>query len=754
MKIKTKIFITLALLIVAFSTFILVSSAEESSATVTVTDVESLNIAISDSNATYIKLGADFTVEEPIIVSRDNITIDLNGHTINAYQSAANTILFELQHENIKFTITGSGTFNTSRTLFYTNKAKNAQIVLSATGVGITVTAPDTFKYPYFKVGVSGSNTTTLTVSGTLNIFHSYGINTFDINESSTLNITNAIINDALHPDISADISFDTFNIYKKATLNISDSTITNKCGSMFNIRSGLSTTFPTLSVESTSLYALGGCILTSSGTYSKLTLQNSYLAYTNCAFKASSTLNNTYCLNLAMINTQSAFSGTTAEETALLNGKITAIIDGGFHNLNGAGLAIGTTPYDSNNGVLIKKGTAISCEFDSYDNDMFEKGAEIAKWYDSDTNDNLIAMGYYDSAQEAVLDASVLPIVVKNDKNYNLKYTSWKLIRKDNDKVYNFAPDESTMIPTPALRGIKYNLTTYTNFSMNIYVPASNDLNVEFYDLIGGFCDLNCSYPLQGTNITIDSKEYVKFSFTFGASDMDSITMYAKYNVTHNKTVYPLVQKIEVSVIDYTEAILNGDEFSNIEKQLAADMLRYCNETVKLADGSYNSSVSKILETHKEHLTDINSIQLENTDTDYKNLSYYIKEAMLLFNSYEPKFAFRYTENVTSPSVSENNGGIWLSITYTSVDETQKIAKTEINTDNSLFCTLGISAYDMDEVLNIKVYSSDLGEPLAEGTFSLSTYISTLESTAVDVTFAKALYAYSLSAKTYKKSV
>jgi len=748
MKIKTKIFITLALLIVSFSAFILVSSAEESAATVTVTDAESLNTAISDSNVTYIKLGADFTVDEPIIVSRDGITIDLNGHTVTAYQSADYTILFELQLENIKFTVTGSGTFNTSRTLFYTNKAKNAQIALSATGVGITVTSPDTFKYPYFKVGVSEYNTATLMVSGALNIFHSYGINTFDINVSSTLNITNAIINDSLHPDISDDITFDTFNIYKKSILNISDSIITNKCGSMFNIRSGLNTALPTISVENSSFYALDGCILTSSGTYSKLTLQNSHLEYTNCAFKASSTLNNAYCLNLDMTNTQSTFCGTASDETALLYGKITAVIEGGFHNLNGASLAIGTVAYASNNGILIKKGTAIGCEFSSNENVMVEnEGAEIAKWYDSDTNDNLIAMGYYDSAQEAVLDASVLPIVDIDDRHYNLKYTSWNSTYNDVDNSYSFTPDENTMLPIADIRGIKYNLSTYTNFNMNIYVPSD-------IDMIGGYWDANCTYPLNSTSHKIEEEDYLKYSFEFGASDMDRIVMYVKYNAEYKESVYTLIQKIEVSVIDYTESILSGSEFSDIEKQLAADMLRYCNETIKIADGSYNFTASEILETYQEHLTDINSIQIENTDTDCKSLSYYIKEAMLVFNSYEPKFAFRYTENVTSPSASESDNGIWLNIAYNSVDGTQKTAKTELNTDNSLFFAFGISAYDIDEVLTIRVCTSGEDKPLAEGTFSLSTYILTLESTAIDMTFAKVLYAYSLSAEIYKKSL
>ena len=119
---------------------------------------------------------------------------------------------------------------------------------------------------------------------------------------------------------------------------------------------------------------------------------------------------------------------GTANAENALLSGKgITAIIEGGFHNLNGANLAIGTARYDSatQKGVLIKTGTAISSVFASNENITVENGnAEVAKWFDSDSN--FIAMGYYNSAKDAKLDASVLPIVINDEKNYNLKYTSW----------------------------------------------------------------------------------------------------------------------------------------------------------------------------------------------------------------------------------------------------------------------------------------------------------------------------------------
>ena len=718
MKIKTKFFITLAILIATLSAFILVSSAEESTATVTVTNVESLNSAISDINVTYIKLGEDITVGAPIVVARDGITIDLNGHTINADNSSS--FLFKLELQNMNFTITGSGIFNINRSLYNTMSqiskyvgAKNASVFIRATGDGITFTSLSEYKNSYLTVGAQGQHPDSLNITGKITILNP--------------NCTSAI------------------QIYNSSILNISNSYIKNECESFLYTNGGKAATSPQISFVNTSFYSLGNYVINSTGKYSNLIFEHSYLEYSNCAFKGNST--NNYYLNLIMKDTNTKFTGTVTSENALLSGKgITAVIEGGFHNLNGASLAIGTIPYDSNNGVLIKKGTAISCEFDSYENVMFEEGAETAKWYDK-TDGNLIAMGYYDSAQEAVLDTSVLPIVVVDDQHYNLKYTSWKSTYNDRDDSYNFTPDGSTTLPIPDIRGIKYNLSTYTNFNMNIYVPLD-------IDIIGGYWDANCTYPLNSTSHKIEEEEYLKYSFEFGASDMDRIVMYVKYNAEYKESVYTLIQKIEVSVIDYTESILKGSEFSYIEKQLAADMLRYCNETIKIADGSYNFTASRILETYKEHLTDINSIQLENTDTDCKNLSYYIKEAMLVFNSYEPKFAFRYTENVTSPSASESDSGIWLNITYNSVDGTQKTAKTELNTDNSLFFALGISAYDIDEVLTIRVCAAGKDEPLAEGTFSLSTYILTLESTAIDMTFAKVLYAYSLSAEIYKKSL
>lgn len=751
MTIKEKTLIILALLIIAFSTFCLISFAEEPSNEITVNDINSLNDAIQNSTKTYIKLGADITVDEPITVARDNITIDLNGHTVTAYKSD-NTILFNLQLGESKFKITGSGTFNTCRTIiFYTNKIKDTEITISATGTGITVTSPELFNSPYFKVGVSSSYKSSLTINGTLNIYHQHQkdsendmFSTFDINDSSTINIVDASINDYLHPDVSKDISFNTFNIYKNANVNISNSTIRNECGSVFNIKSGLNTTAPTVSVEKSSLFALNGYLLNSNGTFSNLKLQNSNIEYSHIAFKASGTSNGKFFLNLDMIDTHSKFNGTNSQEASLLNGKITAIIDGGFHNLNGASLAIGTTPYDDTNasGILIKTGTAISCDYSDNANIAIEnKNAEIAKWYGK--SENFIAMGYYDSAQEAELDISLLPTVIVDDKDYNLRYSYW-ILNKSEHNTYIFTPDETKMEPTSSLNGIKYNLSTYTNFNMNIYIP-------EAKDIIGGYWDASCSYPIENANYKIDGTDYMKYSFSFGASDMDSIVMYVKYNVNYQANTYELIQKIEVSVIDYTKAILNDNAFSETEKRLAADTLRYCNETLKLANGSYNSYATDILNEHSEHLTNLNTMEMENTSSDTSLIAYYINEAMLLFDSYEPKFAFRYTENVTSPSIEANEGCIWLNVSYISLDGVQKYAKIEIDTDNKIFYTSEISAYDIDELFTIEIYSSDSPTPIAEGTFSLGTYISTLKSTSIDITFAKALYAYSLSAEEYK---
>ena len=303
-------------------------------------------------------------------------------------------------------------------------------------------------------------------------------------------------------------------------------------------------------------------------------------------------------------------------------------------------------------------------------------------------------------------------------------------------------------MEPTPSLKGIKYNLSTYTNFNMNIYVPSS-------IDLVGAYADDKCAYSLQSVSALIEGKKYAKFSFSFGASSMDNITMYVKYNVTDDLvTAYSLVQKISVSVIDYAEEILNGSEFSEIEKRLAADMLRYCNETVKLADGSYNAYATDILAENSSYLTNLNTLELKNADTDTSSLSNYISEAMLLFNADEPKFAFRYTEKISTPAASESNSGIWLSVSYISVDGSLKTAKTEVETENKIFYTSGIAAYDIYEIFMIKIYESGSNEPIAEGTFSLASYISSLKSTSTDITFAKALYAYSLSAEAYKKDI
>lgn len=753
MKTKNRIYIILTLSIAILSAFILVSSAEEPSATVTVTDSASLNAAITDSSVTYIKLGADFTVDEPIIVSRDGITIDLNGHTVTAYKHENDnySMLFKLNLQSISFNITGSGEFNICRTLFDTTGAKNSSVTISSTGNGITVTSPDTYTNAYFKVGTATYLPASLKLSGKLNVLHSAPSNTFEIYKSSELNIVEAQISDNSHSDFSSDnytTSSNIFRLVHAATLNISNSEITNYSGSIFSLTNATIGNESTIIANTSSFHALtdGYIVNLTNGSYSNMTFTNCFLEYTNCAFKENinTTLKNHY-LNITLTDTNSLFSGTSISENALLSGsRITAIINGGFHKLNGAEFTIGTTKYDSaNKGILIKSGTAVSNEFSSNDTLMVEdETSEIAKWFDK--SGNLIAMGYYTFAETAELDASVLSEVKTDNGLYNLKYTSWKI--QNTETGCEFTPDDTTMVPIPALSGIKYNISTYTNFIINIYVPEK--------DIIGIYYDQNCVNGINSASSVIDNNNYLKCSFVRGASDIDSIEMYAKYNADYNGCIYPLIQKVRVSIIDYSEEILSNTDFTVTDKLLAADMLRYCNETIKLAEGKYSAAITELLETYKSNLTDIDNMMIPNDNTEYKELAYYIKEASMLFDSYEPKFVFRYTENVTSLGASEDYGDMWLNITYTSVDGARKTAGIEINTDNSLFYTIGIAAYDIDAVLTIEVYGSGSDAPLAKGTFSLATYILGLESNSVDATFAKALYAYSLSAKAYKRAI
>ncbi len=752
MTVKAKTLIIIALLITVFGIFGLISYAEEPEAILTVKDVDSLTYAIQRSTATYVKLDADITVDEPIIVKRDNITIDLNGHTITAYQSE-NNYIFNLQLEGIKFKITGSGFFNTSKTIIF-NASKKADIKVSATGAGINITSPDTCEYPYFKLGNGQDIPATMSLSGRLYILHTSASAAFEIYKSSVLNITDAEISNGINSDLFHNENTGLpylFRLSNTATLNINNSRITSDNSHILNqTNAKLGSYASNILINSTSLYVSNGNIINSNSAYSNITFNNCDLKYSNCAFNdttAHTTIVN-YFLNISLNNTNSTFTGNTTEESVFLKGKgITAILDSGFHNLNGANLAIDTTPYNSakQSGVLIKTGTAISCDFsDNRSVAVENKNVEIAKWYDKNKDDkNLIAIGYYDSAQEAKLDTSVLPVVTVDGKDYNLRYSSWVI--NCLGKICEFTPDASTMIPIPALNGIKYNLSTYTNFSMNVYLPTAKDI-------IGGYWDASCSYPIESTSYKIDGADYLKYSFQFGASDMDSIVMYVKYNAEYKNVNYQLTQKIEVSVIDYTEAVLSDNTFSETEKRLAADMLRYCSETVKLANGRYNSYANVILEEYSEYLTNLNTLEIKNTDTDTSKLSYYIEEAMFLFDTYEPKFAFRYTENITSPSSEASDGCICLNVSYISLEGDPKHAKIEVDTDNKIFYTSEISAYDIDELFTIKIYSSDLQPSIAEGTFSLGAYISALESTSTDITFAKALYAYSLSAEEYKR--
>lgn len=748
MKLRVRLLIAFIFTLAALSMSALFASADATvQETFEVSSETELREAATVANA-YIELKSDITVTEPVVISADNVTLKPNGHAIEADGGYGS--LFSLSGAGLTFNIAGEGEFRISRVLYDTSAAEGSTVNIAASGNGITVSSYDTgYSSYFFKIGNnSKTQKSTSNITGKLTVLRSSSEAAFVIYDGATLTLENASVYDVAYGS-GASGDNQTFYMYGASNLAVNNSTVINEHGSVFFFNAKYKSSVPNVQVTSSTLKALSrssenkGAIVLSLTGRANLSFTACKLEYSNRLIKNTSAADR---ITLTLTNTDTEFCGTADENTALLIGKMRATVSGGFHKLGASVFAKDTEEKDDEgNGVSVTGGACFSkepCENCSF---SLEENAIKVSWYkDSET---VFAVSYYTQGSIAEFDISRLPELETGNGLYKLKFTSWRGdTTLTENRAYEFYPDYDSTVPVSCIDGIKYNLTTYASYVMNVYIP-------EGVNTVGMYGDSALTVAVNGEAVEIDGKRYMKYSVPFGAGNIDVIRIYLRYTAEYGDTQTALTQEIRVSLLGYAEKILTGADYGDTEKRLVADMLRYSNEVVKLDCGRYDIRASMLLDEKREYLTDLNGIVLSD-ETDASEISEYVDSAALLYGSYEPKFVFYYTEKFEAPSAAPCDNGLWLEVSYTSLDGSTVNASVTLDSKSGMFIVSGIGMYDMDATLTLKICRSNEAEPVAVGTYSLAAYIVAVEKMGIDTDFATVLYAYSLSAEAYKKSV
>ena len=243
---------------------------------------------------------------------------------------------------------------------------------------------------------------------------------------------------------------------------------------------------------------------------------------------------------------------------------------------------------------------------------------------------------------------------------------------------------------------GVKFNLTLYSSFNLNLYVLSE--------------------YGLGGNTVEIDGHTYTKHEYSFAANkiaDAQSIKL-GSYDA------------ISVSVLDYAKALfaLDDSALMSNEKKLMADALVYANAAAKLIGGSENANITALLtanDTYKSTLKTFNGVAKDMTSVSDGFVS-----ASLDLTS-QPRFIFTIKSGV-SVSVSYTN--FW-NVTVT---------KTETDAVGGQIVIDDMRIFDFANQFTLTV-----GEKST--TYSLADYAANTDVQEL----CNALYTYILTAKAFK---
>ena len=278
---------------------------------------------------------------------------------------------------------------------------------------------------------------------------------------------------------------------------------------------------------------------------------------------------------------------------------------------------------------------------------------------------------------------------------------------------------------------GIKTNLSVYSDFVINLYVPAAY---AEFVTRI-----TDTQNTLETAAVTVDGVDYIKVSIARNAEDASKA---ATFVITMTEGEMVGAANVTVSVASYAEKVLTDAETTAEDKQLMYYVLNYANEAAKYFDGAADATVAALLETYAEAKGE------GMADQTYANA---IAELAL-----GQVFASASVELTSAPAfVLTLKDGFAGTVTVTYGDKTRTYTVTA--DDDREIVVAGIKAYNFGANLTINAEGTIGEETVAteNAQYNLDTFVKYhVESEAAEsvacVALLKALYDYVACAAAY----
>ena len=245
---------------------------------------------------------------------------------------------------------------------------------------------------------------------------------------------------------------------------------------------------------------------------------------------------------------------------------------------------------------------------------------------------------------------------------------------------------------------GVKFNLTLYSSFNLNLYVLSE--------------------YGLGGNTVEIDGHTYTRHEYSFAANKIAEAQSIKLGNY----------DAISVSVLDYAKVLfaLDDSALMSNEKKLMADALVYANAAAKLIDKAENAEITALLNANETYKSDL--LTFNGEAKDMTSVSDGFVSASLDLTS-QPRFIFTI------------KSGAKVSVSYTNFWGV-KVTKTEADAVDGKIVIDDMRIFDFANEFTLTV-----GEKRT--TYSLADYAANTD--VKDL--CDALHTYIETAKEFKKT-
>ena len=442
-------------------------------------------------------------------------------------------------------------------------------------------------------------------------------------------------------------------------------------------------------------------------------------------------TVNGTKCYTIAEVEAAIAASNNpTVEIDRGFFGKVTldssaTVVDHGFTDKVVANVkndvVIGGNHFSSDFRIVEEAGQT---SYIKLDESNYASNTSMVEWYDEEFTEADVI--YYPIGSEIVYLGGVnAPKVnyIEGGKLYN--QTWWTddedgnpvqattVIANGTDYYFYLVSDEPVDTAITVNKDVKYNMSLYANFDVNLYVPVENGVS--------------------GTTYTIGGVEHVLYTKSIAANNITSDLVFTIEFVVDSVTY---TENVTVCVLDYAKAVLASD-YSDAVKRVMMAALDYANEAYAIVNGGNgNSEILDVL-GNPDNADYIVAENTEYGDFDNSQIQDVIDTAQLVIDA----------EGVSI--VLKVNASYAGSIVVSCVD--YKDAKVDLGSytvEGGEVIKLPIKVYNLAH--NIDIVAGEL-----EGSYNLGAYVESLVSAnASEAELAKALFTYAKVAEAYKNAL